>query len=325
MFKVCGPIINRLLKAAGIFHVWACQWKLPSSPLIDTHHPVCLVTTHFSGDSQRAPFGSWKVWKGTLLPEPHVFVVGIDLTDRGNSQKVWVLLVIHHSHIYTQPQTPPLLRRHTLTGLTIQPSPCPLLSQYKSDFSRERTALLDYTHPSQKEYSLSTEQRKAPQSTAAWGAACHVSPSTTSDSPARVSYAETGKNNPTCPGVFFTVLVSVCLLYTEHMSCPWLPFVILDSAFQLEGILSISQGLSSGVKQRLWILWGQGQDHMVIRDSPRVVSERCPPGQRCQWSSYHLPLLCISVKMICQLSVNLVSLQNQDLTPFIIMITFGQL
>lgn len=27
---------------------------------------------------------------------------------------------------------------------------------------------------------------------------------------------------------------------------------------------------------------GQGQDHMVIQDSPGVVPELCPSGQRCQ-------------------------------------------
>lgn len=38
----------------------------------------------------------------------------------------------------------------------------------------------------------------------------------------------------------------------------------------------------------------------------------CPSGQRCQWSSYHLPPLCISVKMICQLSITLFSLQKMN-------------
>lgn len=143
---------------------------------------------------------------------PPVFVVGIDLTDRGNSQKVRVLLVIHHTHTHTHTacdtapnSTPPTQtnsHRSDYTALTL-----PVLPQYKSDFSREHTALLDYNHPSQEEYSLTTEQRKAPQSKAAWGAACHVSPSITLDSPARVLYAETGKNNPTCSGIL-TVLVS---------------------------------------------------------------------------------------------------------------------
>ena len=49
-----------------------------------------------------------------------------------------------HSLSLTQPQTPPLLRTHSLTGLTS--TPCPLLPQYKSDFSREHTHTHTQTH-----------------------------------------------------------------------------------------------------------------------------------------------------------------------------------
>lgn len=203
---------------------------------------------------------------------PPVFVVGIDLTDRGNSQEVWVLLVIHHTHtepVTQHPNPTPFTQTHShrseFTALTLPTSPSVQVWLQQGAFCT--IGLLSTITGVQ-----FSEQREAPRTTAAWGAACHVSPNTTSDSPARVSFAGTGKDNTTCPGIP-TVLVSVGFLYTEHMSCPWLPFVILDSALQLEGILGISQGLSSGVKQRLWILGGQGQDHMVIQDSPRVVPE----------------------------------------------------
>ena len=106
----------------------------PEAPIFpfDWHHPVCIVTTHFSGDPQWAPFGSWMVWKGTLLPEPPClccwdwFNRQRQLTE-GESPTGYSPHTHTHTHIQpvTQPQTPPLLRRQTLTGLTIQPSPCP--------------------------------------------------------------------------------------------------------------------------------------------------------------------------------------------------------
>lgn len=32
------------------FHVWTCQQKFPSSRVIDTHHPACLVANYCSGE-----------------------------------------------------------------------------------------------------------------------------------------------------------------------------------------------------------------------------------------------------------------------------------
>lgn len=214
--------------------IYPFDWHTPSTTFSDR-------SPHW-WPQQWDPFGSWKVWNGTLLPERHCLCCW-DWFNRQRQLTGGVSPTHYSPHsLWHSTQTPPLIRRHTLTK---QPSPCPPLPQYKSDFSREHTALLDYTQPSQKEYSLSSERHKAPRTTAAWGAACHVSPSTTSDSPAKVSYAETGKNSTTCFRYSYCTCVSVIAL---HMSCPWLPFVIFDSTFQLEGILGISLGLSSGVK-----------------------------------------------------------------------------
>lgn len=41
-------------------------------------------------------------------PNPTVFVAGIDLTDRGYSQEVWVPLIIHHTACDTAPKLHPL-------------------------------------------------------------------------------------------------------------------------------------------------------------------------------------------------------------------------
>ena len=195
---------------------------------------------------------------------PTVFVAGIDLTDRGNSQEVWVPLIIHHTACDTAPKLHPLYA----DTLSLN-SPLPAhLSLSTSQTSAGSTLHSWITLNHHRRSSLSWERHKAPRTTAAWGAACHVSPSITSDSPARVSYAETGKKSTACFRYSYCTCVSMIAL---HMSCPWLLFVIFDSAFQLEGILGISQGLSSGVKQRLWILWGQVQDQMVTWDSPWVV------------------------------------------------------
>lgn len=131
--------------------------EAPVFPLRLTHTiqrlqwPLIAVVTQ-----QWAPFGSWRVWNGTLHPKPPCLCCW----DWFNRQRQLIGGVSPtgyepHTHTHTtwhSTQTPPLLRKHTLTRLTKQPSPCPLLSQYKSDFSRERTTLLDYCRPSQKEY-----------------------------------------------------------------------------------------------------------------------------------------------------------------------------
>ncbi len=60
---------------------------------------------------------------------PPVFVVGIDLADRGNSQKVWVPLVVHHTHTAcdTAPNSTPFTQAHShrsdYTAFTLPTSP----------------------------------------------------------------------------------------------------------------------------------------------------------------------------------------------------------
>lgn len=159
---------------------FSCLGMPGEAPLWLTHTPPGLSDHSIQ---QRSPFGSRKVWNGTLLPElPSDCLCCWDWFNRQRQLTEGVTPTGYSPHTHSlwhRTQTPPLLHRHSLTGLTTEPSPFPLLPQYKSDFSRERTALLDYTQPSQKDYSLFSEQHKAPQTTAAWGAACHVSPSTT--------------------------------------------------------------------------------------------------------------------------------------------------
>lgn len=105
-------------------------------------------------------------------------------------------------------------------------------------------------------------------SRAAWGAACHVFPNTTSGSPARVSYAGTGKDGITIPHKiphktlnFVFSLYFWCLFKTEPKCHTCLAHslwcVILDSLFQLEGILVFHSVWAVWFKWRLWGLWGQ--------------------------------------------------------------------
>lgn len=184
------------------------------SLLIDMHHPVMMI-------QQRAPFGSWRVWKGTLLlTHPPCLCCWIDLADRG---RLWLLLLIQRTdrRTMTQPWAPPPFthRRwlysphpaHSCLTLTLT---CRGRAHFAGLHSPITGVLVSFFPP---------RAVRLQQTRARWGAAFHVSPRTTSDSPARVSSAGTGEN--TCPGVgmaHMICLTSTCFrLYMADERSQW--------------------------------------------------------------------------------------------------------
>lgn len=278
-----------------------------------THHPGL-------SDQQRSPFGSWKVWNGTLLPElPSSCLCCWDWFNRQRQLTEGVTPTGYSPHT------------HTHTACDTEPKLHPFYADTHSP------VWLQSPHPSH--FSLSTSLTSAGSAPHSWITLIHHRRTTVclQSSTKLHKQRQHGEQHVMYPPAQLKILqqefhtqkqvrttklsrysyctcISVFAPHRAHV----MPAVVCYFRLCVSDGRSLwyfTQFLSSGVKQRLWILRGQGQDHMVIQDSSRVVSEWCPSGQRCQWSSYHLPPLCISVKMICQLSVNLVSLQNQDLTP----------
>lgn len=167
------------------------------SSSVDTNH---LVTTNCCSDPTMS-----SIW----LPEgvkrhtsgwpPFVFVVGIDLTDRGHSLEVWVLLVMSHTHSHRQTDRaakPHPFYANTLPQVSISsPHPAHLsLSTSLTSTGSTPHSWITVIHHRQSVLVFRVAQ-KTQRSPAGWGLTCHVSHSTISGSPARVSYGETGKNN----------------------------------------------------------------------------------------------------------------------------------
>lgn len=226
VFKVWGPIINRLLKAAGSRSCLDMPMEVPLLPF-DWHTPSRVLSDH--------SFQPWptmsSIWllqgvkRHTSPPTPCLCC-----WDWFNRQ--WQHTEGASPADYSPPPAPPHTHTHAHC-LWHNPQTPPLFTQTHSHCS-------DYSpHPGCYSLSLSLTSAKCTRlpglqlpshpslplvyltSRAAWGPACHVSPSTTSDSPAKVSFAETG--NPTCPDI--PLLYSPSTLHVSQVVL----FVILDS------------------------------------------------------------------------------------------------
>lgn len=183
------------------------------------------------------------MWKDTLWPEPPLsFVVGIGLPDR-RCEPCWLFT--------TAPDSAPLKKKKkTQIGLSKQPlQPAGVSLQLWLQQGAHCTLGLHSSITQGVQFVRLSHQ-------AAWGLACHVCPSTTSGSPARVSSAETGKKLSQV-SLFSFCQCGRCVLALTAA-------VILDSESQVEGIPGISRCLGSGVKLRLWILWGPAPYHIVM-------------------------------------------------------------
>lgn len=169
---------------------------MPHTAPVSLFWLTCTIQWRWSNSEPRlAPEGCEKA-HFSLTPPPPLLLDWF--SRRRQIRWVWLLLLIHPAHRQTEkPWRGPEL--HPFYAPTLQSSPCSLLPHFKLWLVVGEHTLLDYTHPSQEYWFNFSQSCKAQQTNATWGAGFHVSPRTTSDPPARVSFAGTGED--TCPGV----------------------------------------------------------------------------------------------------------------------------